>query len=221
MIQIIFLCAVVFVFIALILALLGIIGVVSFSDKKYLDRLFYGGISALVAGLVGFMPYVYSTQKFSAVNYMNHMEDVRNIQKSLAFKGYYSGDFDGVIGPDMFNAIAHFQRDNKLSQTNGQIDKQTIDNLFLPSMIGLKTLADGKIIQIDDFSWSAFTSRVQSFQNTLSRTGCLNKSSVDGVFGPLSKEALICFQRKQKMKDDGELGIDTLLNIIEVDLKFI
>jgi hypothetical protein len=51
------------------------------------------------------------------------------VQEALARRGYYSGQVDGVIGPETRSAIREFQRDNGLSVT-GRIDSELMRALM-------------------------------------------------------------------------------------------
>ncbi len=52
----------------------------------------------------------------------------RAIQAALAWRGYYSGRIDGVMGPETRSAIRSFQAHEGLPVT-GQIDSRLIDSL--------------------------------------------------------------------------------------------
>lgn len=57
-------------------------------------------------------------------------EEVRNIQKVLKEKGYYTGNVDGIFGTRTKNAVISFQKDNGLS-ADGVVGKQTLKALGL------------------------------------------------------------------------------------------
>jgi hypothetical protein len=50
------------------------------------------------------------------------------VQDSLARRGYYSGEIDGVVGPETRSAIREFQNDNNLPVT-GRVDSQLVHTL--------------------------------------------------------------------------------------------
>jgi hypothetical protein len=54
--------------------------------------------------------------------------DVRQAQQALKSKGYFTGNVDGVLGPDTQQAIRSFQNANGLTPT-GTLDAQTAQRL--------------------------------------------------------------------------------------------
>jgi peptidoglycan hydrolase-like protein with peptidoglycan-binding domain len=55
-------------------------------------------------------------------------ETIAAVQKELARLGYYHGQVDGLIGPQMERAIRWFQSVDKLPVT-GQLDESTLKAL--------------------------------------------------------------------------------------------
>lgn len=210
----------IFVFCALILALLGSVDVVKFTNPKYLDRLFYGGICGLVAGVVGFLPYVYASQKFSAKHYSNFIRDVKNIQTALLFYGDYQADLDGILGAKTYFALEKFQKRNNIIPNEGQIDKKTINMLFSKAAVGMSVTRNERTEIVQNFSWRTFSYRVKEFQETFDRDPCSGRTPKDGIIRKIEMtDAIMCFQEDNKITSDGELGVDTILNIVESDLK--
>jgi Putative peptidoglycan binding domain len=58
-------------------------------------------------------------------------ERYQEIQKALADRGYFKGQVNGVWGDDSVDAMKRFQTDQKLEQTDGKIDAQTLIGLGL------------------------------------------------------------------------------------------
>ena len=52
------------------------------------------------------------------------------VQSVLTEKNYYSGEIDGLFGPESQDALRAFQTDNNLP-ANGQIDDETLNSLGL------------------------------------------------------------------------------------------
>src|SRR5947207_796765 len=59
-------------------------------------------------------------------------DTVREIQQALQDKGYYAGPLDGVLNPEMRQAIWNFQRAKGLPRT-ARLDPATIAALELPA----------------------------------------------------------------------------------------
>jgi hypothetical protein len=55
---------------------------------------------------------------------------VADVQKELAKEGYYSGEIDGVLGPETRRAIVNFQSDHGLRIT-GNLNSETLSTLGL------------------------------------------------------------------------------------------
>ena len=55
---------------------------------------------------------------------------------------------------------------------------------------------------------------VKKLQEQLNKDGAKPKLNVDGIFGPLTKEAVKAFQKKSKLKADGIVGRMTLLYLL-------
>ena len=58
-------------------------------------------------------------------------ERYQEIQKALSDRGYFKGQVNGVWGDDSIEAMKRFQTDQKLEQTDGKIDAQTLIGLGL------------------------------------------------------------------------------------------
>ncbi|MBN1424837.1 peptidoglycan-binding protein [Candidatus Fermentibacteria bacterium] len=52
-------------------------------------------------------------------------DELREVQRVLSYKGYYSGTVDGIFGKGSQAALQSFQQDNRLSAT-GTLDKKTL-----------------------------------------------------------------------------------------------
>jgi len=73
------------------------------------------------------------TKRASAPSYQLHPDPERyqEIQKALADRGYFKGAVNGVWGDDSVDAMKRFQTNQKLEQTDGKIDAQTLIGLGL------------------------------------------------------------------------------------------
>ena len=69
-------------------------------------------------------------KSYRAVQQVPTPDRYREIQQALAAKGYFTGEADGVWGPDSVDALKHFQRDQGLSD-DGKLDSLTIIGLGL------------------------------------------------------------------------------------------
>jgi len=64
----------------------------------------------------------------------NANEQVRTAQQQLRAAGFYNGPVDGVMDPDTRAAIARFQQQNGLQQTQS-LDQQTLAQRVLPAAL--------------------------------------------------------------------------------------
>src|SRR3982750_143787 len=64
---------------------------------------------------------------FNASGALNH-DDVKKAQQSLAGKGFYHGQVDGILGPQTRQAIGEYQKSEKRPVT-GRLDVETAGKL--------------------------------------------------------------------------------------------
>lgn len=56
------------------------------------------------------------------------VEQIREIQRALSYKGYYSGSLDGLLGPATEAAVRSYQQDNGLP-VSGLLDDRTVESV--------------------------------------------------------------------------------------------
>jgi spore cortex-lytic enzyme len=117
--------------------------------------------------------------------------EVIQIQTKLRQWGYYSGNIDGIYGPETYRSVIAFQRKNGLV-VDGKVGSQTRKALGIVAV----TTA-GK-----------YNQTVRNAQQKLRQWGYYN-GSVDGIYGPKTYEAVTSFQRKNGLKVDGIIGPNT------------
>ena len=115
------------------------------------------------------------------------------VQKLLKLYGYRVGNPDGVLGPNTREAIGKFQADAGLNVTKF-MDGATWDKLS--EFIDAGLVVNGELNYI-------------LIQNALNKAG-FDVGKADGRVGKKTKEAIMAFQKKQKLAADGRIGYKTL-----------
>jgi peptidoglycan hydrolase-like protein with peptidoglycan-binding domain len=55
---------------------------------------------------------------------------VHSVQDELKGRGLYSGEVDGILGPETKNAIAKVQEDDTSLQVTGELDDKTLGSII-------------------------------------------------------------------------------------------
>lgn len=114
---------------------------------------------------------------------------VSAIQTDFRALGYYSGDIDGIYGPNTITAVEQFQEDNGLPVT-GLVDP--------PTQAAVNVALGGRA-----------SAQVGALQAILIATGYYD-GSVDGQWSPEVEAALIALQEDLGLEPTGEIDAATL-----------
>lgn len=146
--------------------------------------------------------------------------DVKVLQETLNQLGHNCGTADGVFGGLTYNGVLSFQRSKGLS-TDGIVGSQTIDaiNGNKPSKTPTQTKpntpsrspAPAKPVAVTTSRLLKLGTRgkdVQALQNSLNRLG-YNCGKADGIFGSLTYNAVVNYQKTQGLSTDGVAGPKT------------
>ncbi|MBM7097915.1 peptidoglycan-binding protein [Bacillus sp. H-16] len=139
---------------------------------------------------------------------------VTDLQRQLTQKGYDTKGVDGIFGPLTESAVKKFQKDNKIT-SNGVVGSQTWNALKnAKATAPSNSTAPKKTTSTTAPATSQATVRqgsrgsaVTNLQTKLRQQGY--SISVDGVFGPQTRSAVISFQRKKGLTQDGIVGPKT------------
>jgi peptidoglycan hydrolase-like protein with peptidoglycan-binding domain len=124
--------------------------------------------------------------------------DIADVQRKLQNRGYYDGRIDGIYGSATRTAVTNFQRDFGLTP-DGIVGSRTLAALNANSAIGGDT----------ELPTSGQDVTVSEIQRLLRDKGYYD-GSIDGVYGPTTRSAVISFQRDYGLKADGVVGSQTL-----------
>jgi cell wall-associated NlpC family hydrolase len=133
-------------------------------------------------------------------------ESVRSIQTELKALQFYSSNVDGVFGPKTQQAIREFQFVHHL-KVDGVAGPTTLKKLFSTS--GTKTyqqFTSTKLLSGDKGE------QVKQLQEKLNKLGYFSYQA-DGVFGPLTKGAIMDYQQRNGLPVDGIAGPATLKHL--------
>jgi peptidoglycan hydrolase-like protein with peptidoglycan-binding domain len=158
---------------------------------------------------------------------------VRDVQRSLATRGYDVGPQDGVYGSSTEQALRRFQQDQRLN-ASGQIDGQTLAALGVmgganqrasagtaPGYSSSSGSSSREYVPTSRRQGAMATEprassrvslapdRVRDIQQNLADRG-YNPGSVDGRWGSRTQTALRNFQRDQNMQASGRPDAQTL-----------
>jgi peptidoglycan hydrolase-like protein with peptidoglycan-binding domain len=123
---------------------------------------------------------------------------IPGLQVALQARGFYKGTVDGIAGPLTAQAVRDFQRSRRL-RVDGLAGPQTrraLGRLGRP-LFGSRPLARGTI------GWD-----VSVLQFLLARRG-VAPTRLNGNFGPGTQAAVVRFQRRAGLAQDGIVGRET------------
>ena len=129
-------------------------------------------------------------------------DDVIEVQTRLSNLGYNPGSIDGYFGPNTESAIIAFQGKNGLTQ-DGSCGPATWNKLFSSSAISNSSSGYTRPLYLT--SPQMYGNDVIQVQTRLSNLG-YNPGSIDGYFGPNTESAIIAFQGKNGLTQDGSCG---------------
>nr|WP_066175698.1 peptidoglycan-binding protein [Bacillus marinisedimentorum] len=143
----------------------------------------------------------------SAMNIQQHLKfgqtgnSVKKLQLALKGKHIYNLSADGIFGPATLKAVKTFQKKQRLS-VDGIAGPNTLETLFINSAaVPYKySFTKTNSVQYGDRG-----EKVRSLQNKLMKLKYYT-GNLDGVFGPLTKKAVIQFQTEKNLKVDGIAG---------------
>ena len=125
---------------------------------------------------------------------------VKTLQLRLVAAGFAPGSIDGIFGPMTRAAVVAFQQSAGLVQ-DGIVGRMTWTalgvNCNTPPVNNCPTLAQG--------STGPAVTRLQG----LLKTRGFYEGNIDGIFGPITRTAVINFQNTSKLLRDGIVGIQT------------
>lgn len=123
--------------------------------------------------------------------------EVSKLQQTLKNKGYFNYNVTGYFGNITKNAVIRFQHDNGLA-VDGIVGPQTINKLYGNNSTLLKVGMSG--------------TQVSQLQQLLKDKGYFNYT-VTGYFGNITKNAVMAFQRDNKLAVDGIAGPQTMAKL--------
>lgn len=155
---------------------------------------------------------------------------VEQLQKQLKELGYYTGSVDGSYGAGTTNAVKDFQQVNSLT-ADGIAGAQTLEKVYsyyakpkpkgssntssgskatatprvtaTPKATATPNLNNARVIELGNSG-----SDVRQVQNRLISLGYL-AGTADGSYGETTRSAVVAFQKKAKIWDDGKAGPQT------------
>lgn len=155
-------------------------------------------IMSFLIGII-FIDVIYA----GSLSWGSRGNEVRIVQTKLKNWGYYQGSIDGVFGKKTYQAVVKFQKKNGLL-ADGKVGQQTRRALGISEK---KTT-------------TKYNHTVLIAQKKLKQWGYYY-GAVDGIYGPKTYAAVVKFQRKNGLKEDGVIGQNTrkALGISEKEVK--
>ncbi len=143
--------------------------------------------------------------------------NVAYLQQVLITLGYLSGEPDGNYGTETEKAVRAFQKNNNLG-ADGTAGTQTLTLLYSseaqPAPTADPKKASATPTPAADTNLKKGTSgdAVKAMQQKLIKLGYLT-GKADGVFGTSTYQALVAFQKANKLTSDGIAGTKTLAKL--------
>ena len=150
---------------------------------------------------------------YKTIPYGEQSTAVRKMQDALKTLGYYKGAVDGKFGPATKAAVIQFQTNAGIT-ADGKPGNRTLTALYE----GRGTLNQAKnTIQKQQTKpqnprtlyYGCTGARVKTLQQALRAAG-IYKGPLDGVYGDLTYEAVLKYQRANNLAADGMAGTNTL-----------
>jgi len=136
-------------------------------------------------------------------------DDVYEIQVALAELGYPVGAPDGVFGPMTEDSVMQFQKKNGLN-VDGIAELQTQSRIFADDAVPASGAAEPAAASGRALRNGMSGEDVYELQVKLMNAGYLGGGGADGVFGPITENAVKGFQRDHGLNEDGVAGSQTL-----------
>ena len=130
--------------------------------------------------------------------------EVTRLQQRLIELGFLNTRATGVFGPLTKDAVLRFQRANGLT-ADGVVGRATTSAMF-PTTTSRSPVPQTTTTVLREGSRGAEVTRLQQ---RLIELGFLNTRAT-GVFGPLTKDAVLRFQRANGLTSDGVVGHSTV-----------
>lgn len=144
------------------------------------------------------MEKLYSSEvvsKFYSVG--DESDEIKTFQERLQKLGYYDGKASGEFTKATATAVREFQAANGLV-VDGNVGPAT-------KALLLSSDAQAKVIKLGDSG-----SDVTAIQKRLAELGYMRAANATGYFGEITQEAVMAFQRRNKLGADGKVGTVTL-----------
>ncbi|MFD1738395.1 peptidoglycan-binding protein [Bacillus salitolerans] len=146
----------------------------------------------------------FDTNQTIRYGYAGHA--VKTLQLELKALSFYSSNVDGLYGPKTQAAVKEFQFIHHL-KVDGIAGPNTLKKLFTSNVVkSYQEFSTTKLLSGDKGE------QVRQLQEKLKKLGYYSYSS-DGIFGPLTKEAVRNYQKKYNLQVDGIAGPETLKHL--------
>ncbi|MPW27198.1 peptidase [Alkalibaculum sp. M08DMB] len=156
------------------------------------------------------MIFTSSVSAQSILSFGMRGNSVNELQRDLSSIGYSVGPIDSIFGNQTRQAVTRFQRDNSLSvdgvagpQTFATLKRKISTNNQTPSYTGL-------------IRHGMRGEPVRELQYNLKTLG-YSVGVVDGIFGNITRQSVIAFQRDNGLTVDGVVGPQTI-NVLQTKL---
>jgi len=139
--------------------------------------------------------------------------EVLSVQTKLKALGYYTKSLDGNFGSGTLAAVLAFQKANGL-KVDGIVGSGTYGKLFSSSAVSAGSSDDtsgSDTSTTESLRYGDTGTAVKTMQKALKALGY--SVSADGVYGVITKTAVIAFQRKNSLTADGVAGTKTLTKL--------
>ncbi len=149
---------------------------------------------------------------YKTIPYGEQSDAVRKMQTSLKSKGYYKGMVDGKFGPATKSAVIKFQQAVGIT-ADGKPGNKTLTALYegrsaINKADNTQQKQLTKVTNPRSLYYGCTGSRVRTLQRALKAAG-VYKGSIDGVYGDLTYEAVLKYQRMKGLHADGIAGVKT------------
>ncbi len=180
--------------------------------KQWISRL-----AAFVTALVLCLSTVaVAMAAYQTIPYGEQSNAVRKMQDALRNKGHYRGAVDGKFGPATKAAVIKYQKSIGI-KADGKPGNVTLTALY-EGRSAINKAKNSERLYVTNPSnprtlyYGCTGARVRSLQYALSKAG-VYKGALDGVYGDLTYQAVVKYQRQRGLSVDGMAGTNTLASL--------
>ena len=176
-------------------------------------------IAAVLLVLAVFPATALATERYEILKIGDEDEYVQQLQEKLKELGFFSGRATGYYGTVTQKAVINYQRDAGLA-ADGKAGPVTLASLMGEDY----TIPADRFVNDNDSAEKVYPGErgdeVSRIQTALQQLEYYDYGKITGYYGPVTKNAVLRFQRTNELNEDGIAGPVTLSLLYSDSAKF-